>query len=144
MSRQSDRDAFIATMTSEGLDLATIRALLRAETTLHRLAELECSSEAADRDQVRCPAGATTYARRQEGKDSCLCRDYGSYQENPPWHGTVPRIAVKAAQTEARVRKALPQGFGVVFNGDPRGHAVYITVPSGATTDWGQRGIGVP
>lgn len=35
-------------------------------------------------------------------------------------------------------------GFGVKFSGDPRGCCVKLTVPSGATNDWGQEGICVP
>lgn len=35
-------------------------------------------------------------------------------------------------------------GFGVVFNRDPRGNPVFVTVPSGRTDDFGQRGVTVP
>ena len=55
MSKQRDRDEFIAIATKEGIPVDVARKLLRYAATLHRLAELECSSEAADRDRVPCP-----------------------------------------------------------------------------------------
>jgi len=42
MSYQHERDQFIARMTREGLDLASVLALLKAATTLQRYAELAC------------------------------------------------------------------------------------------------------
>ncbi len=144
MSRQSDRDTFIATMTKEGLDLATIRALLSAERTLHRLAELECSSEAADRDRVKCPADPS---RKVQGLP-CVCEHWSGCgcadAFNPTMHHPVTRIAAQAAKVERQVTRALPQGFGVEFNGDPRGAAIILRVPSGRSDDWGGRGVCVP
>lgn len=35
-------------------------------------------------------------------------------------------------------------GAKLVPNGDPRGDPFFILPPSGKTTDWGERGIGVP
>ncbi len=145
MSRQKDRDEFIAIMTQEGVPLDVIRALMRAGTTLHRIAELQCSSEAADRDQVWCPS------RKDDAATSCLCRDYGNYDDGNGTivgilrHGTVPRINVQEAQIEARVQKLCAKhGLKPVFNGDPRGAVLKIKVPSGRTNDWGRDGICVP
>lgn len=132
MSRQRDRDEFISIMTQEGVPLEVARALLRAEATLHRIAELQCSSEAADQDRVPCPGG----------EDSCLCRDYGNYVEG---HGTVPRINVQEDKVQRRIlRLANEHGISLHFNGDPRGPAVLVAVPSGRTNDWRKRGICVP
>lgn len=137
MGRQRERDEFISIMAAEGVPLDVTRKLLSAGATLHRLAELECSSEAADRDQVPCPESGK--GRPREGKtgraSACLCRDYGSYSDEPrrcpkcaglghglapderkcrkclgtgqlpAGHGTVPRIAVQGQRLEARVRK---------------------------------------
>lgn len=72
MSYQTERDIFISRMEHEGLPLHVTQALLRAATTLQRYAELACSSEAADRDQVRCPQ------QGKQHKARCLCADYGS------------------------------------------------------------------
>jgi hypothetical protein len=135
MSKQRDRDEFINIMTQEGVPLHVSQALLRAETTLHRIAELQCSSEAADRDRVMCPGGDET----------CLCRDYGNYDYDADKHGTVPRICVKEAKMQARLLKLANQhGISLVFNGDPRGPAILVSVPSGRTNDWGRRGVVVP
>lgn len=35
-------------------------------------------------------------------------------------------------------------GCGIVANGDPRGYPLFLTVPSGLATDWGNRGVGIP
>ena len=55
-SYQREREEFIARVTREGLALSAAHSLLRQATTINRLAELACSSEAADRDRVMCPA----------------------------------------------------------------------------------------
>ena len=41
-------------------------------------------------------------------------------------------------------RICVEAGFKAVFQGDPRGAAIKIVVPSGKTNDWGQEGICVP
>lgn len=56
MSYQHERDQFIDRMSREGLPLPITERLLRTATTMQRLAELACSSEAADRDRIPCPA----------------------------------------------------------------------------------------
>ena len=151
MIYQTERDEFFSILGAEGIRPEVTRALLRESTTLQRLAELECSSEAADRDQVRCPASG------KKDTGACLCRDYGSVgvsemqlSENGPAlsrvkHGTVPRHMVKSAASTARVVK-LCQAHNLVahFGGDPRGCMLVVSVPSGRTNDWEQRGIAVP
>ena len=133
MSRQRERDAFIALMAREGLDVDQSRALLRAAATLQRIAELECSSEAADCDRVPCPAIASD-------KYECCC-DFG-YQEEGK-HGDTPRVTAKSKRIEYRIRKMLePTGVRASFQGDPRGYVVKIHVPSGRDAGWG--GVGVP
>ena len=144
MSRQSDREEFISIMAQEGVPLSVARGFLRAGATLHRLAELECSSEAANNDRVRCP-------KEFWRADGCLCADYGDFDytntgnlwtTDPARHGKVARINVKAARVEAHVAKlAAKHGLGVITGGDPRGAVLLVTVPSGRTNDWGKRGI---
>jgi hypothetical protein len=146
-------------MLTEGMPLATARLILRHAQTIQRCAELECSSEAADRDRVPCPGRATD-------DDHCLCRGYGSYDSTattggkPDSHGTIPRIARTSARSEAAIEKACaavnagigcnceagskPCTFIPHFNGDPRGAVVKLSVPSGRTDDWGREGICVP
>ena len=140
MSRQRDRDEFVAIMATEGVPVDVARSLLRVGATLHRIAELASSSEAADRDRVRCPGGTET----------CLCRDYGSFHGDTDDnvtgdHGTVPRYVVHEARIEARVR-ALCQRHGLtpIFQGDPRGAILKLKVPSGRTNDGGREGVCVP
>jgi len=159
MSYQTERDEFFSILGAEGIRPEVTRALLRESTTLQRLAELECSSERADRDQVRCPAG------RLGAKKSapCLCKDYGSYDSTSgaplldpglraynaararKAHGRIPRHMVKSAASTARVVK-LCQAHNLVahFGGDPRGCMLVVSVPSGRTNDWERRGIAVP
>ena len=55
MDRLSKQREFIALMTQEGVPVDVARLVMRHGATLQRLAELECSSEAADRDRVPCP-----------------------------------------------------------------------------------------
>lgn len=139
MSRQREREEFVAKMTQEGVPVEVARKLLRAAASLQRIAELQCSSEAADRDRVRCPGD------RKEG--GCLCRDYGSYRNEPGnlGHGKVPHVNVQEDRIERRVKK-LCSIYGVkpIFQGDPRGAVVKLQVPSGKTDDWGATGLCVP
>lgn len=134
MRTQRDRDEFISIMAREGVPVDVARTLMLEGARLHRIAELQCSSEAADRDRVPCPGGV----------DGCLCRDYGSFSGINE-HGTVPRINVREAAIERRV-SALCAAHGLVpvFNGDPRGAVLKLKVPSGVTNDWGREGVCVP
>ena len=143
MTRQTDRDEFMALMAIEGVPVDVARQLCRAAASLHRIAELQCSSEAADRDRVPCPGGA----------NDCLCRDYGSYTypasvsyaPDKMGHGTVPHINVQEAQIERRVRALCAEhGLVPIFHGDPRGAVLKLRVQSGRTNDWGQEGVCVP
>ena len=133
MSRQSERDQFIAVMTKEGLALDVILTLLRHGATLQRIAELECSSEAADCDRVPCPA---TVSKKYE----CCC-DYGYQAEGE--HSDVPRVTAKSKRIEYRITQLLkPTGVRASFQGDPRGCVLKLHVPSGRAEGWG--GVGVP
>jgi len=134
----------------EGVNVTTARKLLTAASKLQRLAELACSSEAADRDRVKCPK-----AFRQEdvaGVGTCLCRDYGSYDPDattpggdPDHHGAIPRIGLTEARTEKRVTDLCAKhGLSPEFGGDPRGAVLKLKVPSGKTNDWSGTGIAVP
>lgn len=153
----AERERFQALMESEGMPREISRRILRHAQTVQRLAELACSSEAADRDRVLC----NTALRLSVGR--CLCADYGSYDRTvercgapEAAHGSVPRYMVQSAQAErlirewcdkattARTYKCDPVGFTPIFQGDPRGACVTIKVPSGKTNDWGQTGICVP
>ncbi len=141
------RDEFVAQLTRElptqspyaVAELA--EQLMRASRRLQRLAELACSSEAADRDRVLCPAATKKRA-------VCLC-DYDA-QDPINGHQTIPRIALQDWQTEQRV-KALckPYGLEVLTQGDPRGAVLRVIPPSYAKRNEGKdrfnlEGIAVP
>lgn len=142
MSYQRERDEVIARLTREGLDINAITTLLRCATTINRLSELACSSEAADRDRIRCPRimGERIAAHAKRGaaikafeKYPCLC-DYDSAKGQ---HTTIPRITLQDWQAEQRAIKAVPAGWLVLTSGDPRGYTLRV-VPLA----WAERNAG--
>ena len=151
MSYQTEREEFIVRMTREGLDFAAIQTLLRCATTINRLAELACSSEAADRDRVPCPAATVHLSNGRKvlhapgvvGAGPCLC-DLSDGQ-----HTDIPRITLQDYRTEQRAIKAVPAGWTINTQGDPRGWCLRVIPPSYAERNMGRdRGnlesIGVP
>ncbi len=131
MSYTHDRELFIVQVIREGLSYDTACSLLRQATTINRLAEMACSSEAADRDRIDCPV------------NPCLC-------DRPnDGHETIPRIRLLDWQAEQRAIKAVPLGWRVVTSGDPRGYTLRIIPPSYAERNAGRPehdldSIGVP
>lgn len=147
MSYQHDRDEFIARATREGLPLDAIYTLLRCATTIHRLAELACSSEAADRDRIPCPADPPS-------KGPCLCGIVGRNAVSSLLpaalgeHDTIPRITLQDYHAEQRAIEAVavankdlarrPSGavaegrgeWRVLIEGDPRGYTLKVIPPS--------------
>ena len=60
-------------------------------------------------------------------------------------HVPVPRVNVREAQIEQRVRAVCAaHGLVPIFDGDPRGAVLKLQVPSGRTNDWGREGVCVP
>jgi len=151
MSYQREREQFIARMTREGLELRAIHSLLRQATTINRLAELACSSEAADRDRIKCPAdtGLRGLLMRKRTRYAlpCLC-DSKFYDDNRP-HEKIPRIRLQDYQAEQRAIRALPEGWQINTQGDPRGWCLRVIPPSYAERNAGRdrhnlEAIGVP
>src|SRR5256885_1721362 len=99
MSKQKDREEFVAIMAREGVPVDVARSLMRASASLTRIAELQCSSEAADRDRVPWPGFLNGETR------GCLCDDYGSIYRGAGQvtHGTVPRISLQEWRIELRL-----------------------------------------
>ena len=133
MTYQAERDRFIDRMAREGLPLAATHTLLRCATTIHRLAELACSSEAADRDRIPCPG---------TNGHQCLCDDIHE-------HTSIPRITLQDYHAKKRAKAAIPKGWIVVTQGDPRGYTLRVIPPSYAARNKGRDGfnldvIGVP
>lgn len=159
MSYQHERDHFIARMTTEGLGLDVIEQLLYSATTLHRLAELACSSEEADRDRIPCPASAITlkrHARKPTGP--CICdrpmhvltdEDCANARPGANDHHDIPRIRLQDWRTAQRVKRSMPAGWAIVTQGDPRGYVLRVIPPSYAERNQGRDpynldAIGVP
>lgn len=140
MSYQKERDQFIATVTREGLPLHVALTLMREATGFQRRAELACSSEAADRDRVPCPATLVNGRKRLptvDGIAPCLC-------DRPnDGHETIPRITLQDWHAEQRVRKLLATcevtrlpnnastvSWQMLTAGDPRGYTLRVIPPS--------------
>lgn len=140
MSYQRERGECIATLTRYGLDYRAIETLLRAATTINRLAELACSSEEADRDRIKCPA---SWVYRKPGP--CLC----DYDAKAGSHTSIPRIRLQDWQAEQRARRALPEGWALLTSGDPRGYTLRVIPPAfveenKTRSEHDPRSIGVP
>jgi hypothetical protein len=163
MGYQSEREECIARLTREGLPLSAIRSLLKQATTINRLAELACSSEAADRDRVPCPAacracngrgtvepengnaaGICGPCKGSGATDACLCD--GDHDNS---RRAIPRIRLQDHQAEQRAIRAVPAGWRVLTSGDPRGYTLRVVPPSYAERNAGRPehdldAIGVP
>ena len=138
MSYQHDRDEFIHETTKRGLPLTVVEALLRAATTLHRLAERECNGDDwVTGDLVPCPDEADPV--------NAYCPTCSGTKGE---HGRVSVSSVRVARTMRRLerlmRQQAPARFGLVHSGDPRGAMLKLTLPDGATNDWGRTGWCVP
>jgi hypothetical protein len=123
MSYQAERDQFIATTARLGLPLPVATALLRAATTLQRLAVAQCNgdwpADNGERRVVQC----------------ARCERY--------W---VPAVVLKGGcadcRAEARAHAAVVgTGWTVTTQGDPRGYVLRILPLHG---DPDRDPIGVP
>lgn len=146
MSYRNERERFIAAMTREGLPFDVALGLLRAATTMNRYAELACSSEAADRDRVPCPAA--THIVRQYGSATdrpmqtrilprkptgpCLCdrpthvlsdEDTANARPGANDHETVPRITVLDWQVQRRVTRMIDKVNAKLYPATAEGEA---------------------
>lgn len=129
MSRQREREEFIARTTKAGIDLDTARKLMRYRTTLQRLAVAQCTGDwPADNGE----------------RPTVECSRCGGY-----WHKSAVRHDLcPDCRTEDLAKRACTgTGWRPVFNGDPR-CAVLRIVPETASTEDVQsgreRGIYVP
>jgi hypothetical protein len=141
MSYRKERDQFIVRMTTEGLPLDITQSLLRAATTLQRLAELSCSSEAADRDRINCPrktAEKLHYSTKRIEASVKLARRFPCLCDRPTeGHETIPRIRLQEHRIEERLKATMPEGWMVDFQGDPRGYVLRVIPPSYAERNKG-------
>lgn len=146
MSYQQDRERFLITMSAEGLDLPTSRALLRYATTLQRLAEAQCNGDwpyNGDRDK---PSPGSTF-REQHDKRYTTCPkcEASGVAKSVMRGGRTQTVRVcPDCRTSELASQCLPDGFAAHFQGDPRGYVFYVTVPSGKRDYSDALGIGVP
>src|SRR3990167_2627840 len=128
MSLQTERGNFLLTMQTEGVPPDVSRLVMRHAATLHRLAELQCSAEAYDRDRVKCP-GTYTYGKGwAHGGYTCLCRDYGAYSEPGEPCRCTRRLAIPARPTCATCKGTGQNPHGSVPRGEVRGVMVWERV----------------
>ena len=131
MSYQKDRDEFLALASREGLTVDQARALLRHANTIERLAVAQCNGDwPADNGE-----------RKTEVCECGLAWAPSSFKVT--FRPTRKRVCPDC-YASARVRAILPDGYGAIIGGDPRGCTLKITVPSGYTNDWGKEGLCVP
>lgn len=126
-ANQRAREDFLLQMAKYGMPAEVARLLLRHARTLQRIAEAECSDEAADRDRVMCPGGDLCACEHwqstplpdeeraemfrglpQEPARGCGCADI----TKPGQHHMVPRIAVQGARVRERVLTILAPELG--------------------------------
>lgn len=142
-SYQTEREEFIARVVQEGLSVTAARTLLREATKINRYAELACSSEAADRDRIPCPATKLQVKRPIPVLGPCLCDMYNGE------HTDIPRIRLQDHRAEQRAIAAVPAGWRVITEDDPRGYTLRVIPPSYAERNAGKDrhnldAIGVP
>lgn len=145
MSYTHEREQFIVRMVQEGLGYTAACTLLRCATSIHRYAELACSSEAADRDRIPCPAMPRINNRGdlRPGPGPCLCDLDGDK------HTTIPRYRLQDWRAEQRAVTAVQDGWKIITDGDPRGYTLRVIPPSYAERNAGKDrfnldAIGVP
>ena len=144
MSRQSDRDSFIATMARENVPLHVAQRLLRYSATLHRLAEAACNGDwPADNGErkvepcSRCQAQWVRSSMVKSRTHTVMVPDrLGVPRERPA-------LICKDCRTEELVG-ALLQPYGITphFHGDPRGAVLRLEMPSGLDKGWGGVSVG--
>jgi hypothetical protein len=125
MSYQPERDEFVAIMAGDGMDLDTVRAVLRAAATIDRLAVAVCNgdypADNGERKTRECPECAGNWSP-------------GSFRRN----------LCPSCRVEQNLARLLPAGFKLHTSGDPRGYCTVISVPSGRTSYSGCEGVCVP
>jgi hypothetical protein len=111
----------------ESIPLDLARKLMRAEATLHRLAEAQCNgdypADNGERKVKPCPKCESMWV---------------------PSFFTVKGICRECSLSERIAKICKEYNIEPQFGGDPRGAVLIIKVPSGRTNDWGKTGIVVP
>jgi hypothetical protein len=134
MSYQNERDQFLARMTREGLPLDTTLSLLRSATTLQRLAEAQCNgsypADNGERKVVQCIRCEQSWVR------SSMVKDYSSGVRLKT-DNFIPLIC-KDCRIVERLIAAMPHGWAIDTQGDPRGYVLRVIPPSYAERNQGR------
>ena len=157
MTRQREREEFIAVMVKEGVPLAVTRQVLRYSATLQRLAEAQCNgdypADNGERKVVPCSRCESLWVRSSMVRDHTAPRrpmvfNGGERRRPNEAYGAgdyyVPLICKDCRTSDFVTRALAPYGITPVFQGDPRGCVVKLKVPSGYTNDMGREGVCVP
>lgn len=167
MTYQQERDEFIALATKEGLDLGTIRKLLRYATTLQRLAEAQCNGDwpyngGRDRPALSELSGDLVQLKWDKRYTVCpKCEASGVAKSAMRWtiepNGSTSRMLVcPDCRTQELVKALLTADdclitrnakITPVFGGDPRGAVLRLSTPNYPYDESGHngaRGLYVP
>lgn len=129
MSYQSDRDRCLYQCGVQGIGPHIARALLRASTTLQRLAEAQCNGDyPADngvRPVVECPTCGSSWVRASMRYDTHVV----------PVPGADRVLICPDCAVQRRVRAVLPSTWKPYFQGDPRGPVLQIFPSDTSDTD---------
>ena len=150
-----EREDFLVTMQAEGMHPDIARRILRHANTIQRLSVAECNGdwpcdngERAVKPCTRCEAG---YVVSSMFRDHSAPKVQGPGESRAWWIPLVcpncraqERITALCATARTTGEGGVVYCFTPVFQGDPRGACVKLTVPSGKTDDWGRTGVCVP
>ena len=129
MSRQREREGFLAQLHAAGVSMDDGRKFLRYGTTLRRLAEAQCNgdwpADNGERKVVPC------------GGETAEVEDVGCGLLWAPSVLKGPSRQCPDCRTEALVRKlAQSYGLGVELQGDPRGAVLKLMLSNGREACW--------
>lgn len=125
MGYQREREDFIARLARWGVSTDVARALLRAATTYHRLAERECNGDDwCHGDTERAKRWGYLVLCPFKGKLACLC---GKSAEESTHH-YVTRSSVQLDAIVRRLAKLRPESGldTIMFQDDPRGYEITV------------------
>jgi hypothetical protein len=148
MSRVHDRDQLVAQLTRELPDrslyevVELARKLLRAGTTLQRLAEAQCNGDwPYDQGNYHTEGKPEAYAVCPRCEQSCrkARMKRTAYMTEGTGGRTYYRPECPDCRTQARVTKLLAEyGMRPIFQGDPRGPVFKVIPPSYAERNAGR------
>jgi hypothetical protein len=122
-NRFAEESAYFSSLPGWDERTALLKKLHRYETTLNRINENDCNGH------------PRTVTETKDGKT------YRYDVEDTRWE---ERDRKKENIIQAKVRTIAQQlGFGVFFNGDPRGGAIRFILPSHASNNWDQKSWGI-